>query len=87
MHLNEQELPVSKIPSGITGFDALSRGGLPKGRATLLAGSPGSAKTIFSVQFLVAGVLAGQPAVFVTFEESPEDIRRNMLPMGWDIAS
>ncbi len=82
----EQQGPISKVSSGIAGFDILSRGGLPQGRATLLAGSPGSAKTIFSTQFLVAGVLAGEPAVFVTFEESPEDIRRNVLPMGWDIA-
>jgi circadian clock protein KaiC len=86
MHVNELELPVSKVPSGIDGFDALARGGLPKGRATLVAGSPGSAKTIFATQFLVTGVLANEPAVFVTFEESPEDIRRNMLPLGWDIA-
>ncbi|MEO0318710.1 MAG: Circadian clock protein kinase KaiC [Pseudomonadota bacterium] len=82
----DQEGQVNKVSSGISGFDVLSRGGLPKGRATLVAGSPGSAKTIFSTQFLVAGMAAGEPAVFVTFEESPEDIRRNVLPMGWDIA-
>lgn len=86
MRTTEQELPISKVSSGIAGFDILSRGGLPKGRATLVAGSPGSAKTIFATQFLIAGLQANEPAVFVTFEESPEDIRRNMLPLGWDIA-
>ncbi len=78
--------PVSKASSGIAGFDLLARGGLPAGRTTLVAGSSGSAKTIFAIQFLVDGVRSGEAAVFVTFEESPADIRRNMLPFGWDIA-
>lgn len=78
--------PISKVCSGIAGFDTLARGGLPAGRATLVAGSSGSAKTIFATQFLVEGARSGEAAVFVTFEESPEDIRRNMLPFGWDIA-
>ena len=78
---------VAKLPTHIPGFDFISRGGLPSGRTTLIAGSAGSAKTIFAVQFLAAGILEeGHPGVFVTFEDLPDELRRNMLSFGWDIA-
>ena len=51
-----------------------------------MAGSAGSAKTVFACQFLAEGIIQyGEPGVFVTFEESPADIRRNMLGFNWDI--
>ena len=43
----------TKAPTGITGLDAITGGGLPRGRTTLLVGGPGSGKTILSPQFLV----------------------------------
>lgn len=79
---------VEKIPTGIAGFDLIANGGLPKGRTTLVAGTSGSAKTVLAVQFLAEGIRQfDAPGVFVTFEESPADIRRNMASMGWDIAA
>lgn len=77
---------VEKMATGIPGFDLVAQGGLPRNRATLIAGTAGSAKTVFACQFLVAGVQAGERGVFVTFEDHPDDIRRNMLSFGWDIA-
>ncbi len=77
---------IPKLPTEIEGFDLIANGGLPAGRATLLSGTSGSAKTVFAAQFLAAGVaVAGDPGVFITFEETPEDIRRNMAGFGWDI--
>lgn len=77
---------IEKLITGISGFDAISNGGLPKGRTTLLAGSSGSAKTVLACQFLVAGIENNdENGVFVTFEETPSEIRRNMLGFGWDI--
>ena len=78
---------VEKVASGIAGFDLISLGGLPKGRSTLVAGSAGSAKTVFAAQFLVEGIRQfDEPGVFVTFEESPSDIRRNLASFGWDVS-
>jgi len=80
------EKKLSKIPSGIPGFDEISHGGVPKGRATLVSGASGSGKTVLSVQFLYKGVSDfKENAVFVTFEETPEDISRNIKSFGWNI--
>ncbi len=78
-------IPIEKLPTGIPGLDAITEGGIPKGRTTLVAGTAGSAKTIVAAQFLAAGIEAGHNGVFVTFEESPQDIRANMNGMGWPI--
>jgi circadian clock protein KaiC len=77
---------IERIETYIPGFDFISDGGLPKGRATLIAGTAGSAKTVFACQFLAEGVKHGEVGVFVTFEEPPKAIRRNMKGFGWDIA-
>ncbi len=76
---------VEKLETGIPGFEHVSVGGLPKGRTCLLSGTAGSSKTVFAVQFLLEGIRRGEGGVFVTFEESPEDIMRNMLSFGWDL--
>ena len=77
---------LSKVASGIPGFDEISHGGIPKGRTTLVSGISGSGKTAFSTQFLYEGIVEfGENGVFVTFEESPEDIIRNTKSFGWNI--
>lgn len=77
---------IVKIETGIPGLDNIAAGGLPQGRATLVAGSAGSCKTVLASQYLTQGIRRHEPGVFVTFEEPPEDIRRNMTDFGWDIA-
>jgi circadian clock protein KaiC len=78
---------VEKLATRITGFDHISAGGLPQGRTTLVCGSAGSGKTVFGAQFLAEGILkTNERGVLVTFEESPEAIRKNMLGFGWNIA-
>lgn len=85
---SEEPRGIRKTPTGITGFDVIAEGGLPVHRATLVAGTAGSAKTLFATQFLVCGIQDhDEPGVFVTFEDAPDDIRLNMLSLGWDIAA
>jgi circadian clock protein KaiC len=81
--------PVSlpKCPSGIRGFDEITGGGLPKGRPTLVAGSAGSGKTLFSMEFLVRGALEhGEPGVFMSFEENARELAQNVASLGFDLA-
>lgn len=77
---------IEKLETRIPGFDHISCGGMPKGRTTLIAGTSGSAKTVFAAQFLAAGIIfAGEHGVFVTFEETTADLRRNMQGFNWEI--
>ena len=58
-----------KAPTGVKGLDEVTIGGLPKGRTTLIAGGPGSGKTLLGVEFLVHGALDyGEPGVLLAFE-------------------
>lgn len=78
---------IEKLHTHIQGLDHIAVGGLPKFRTTLVSGTSGSGKTIFAAQFLAAGIRqADQPGVFVTFEEDPADIRKNMLGLNLNIA-
>lgn len=86
MRGSQQRLPLEKLETGMSGFDLVAGGGLPKGRTTLVSGTAGSGKTVLGVQFLAEGIMkAGEGGVFVTFEESPEAIRKNIASLGWDI--
>jgi len=77
---------VKKIGTGIEGFGVISQGGLPQGRTTLLSGTSGSGKTIFAIEFLWRGIKEfDENGVFVTFEETPQDICKNVKSLGWDI--
>ena len=76
---------VQKLSTGIASFDVIAKGGLPVHRTTLVSGTAGSGKTVFAMQFLAAGIASGENGVFVTFEESAEDIRANMRSFGWDL--
>ena len=77
---------IQRLATGINGFDQVALGGLPKGRTTLVTGTTGSGKTLFSVEFLARGIQRnGEPGVFVTFEETPDDLRRNSASLGFPI--
>jgi circadian clock protein KaiC len=76
----------SKAPTGIAGFDEITGGGVPHGRTTLLAGGPGSGKTMFGVQFLIHGAQkCKEPGIFVAFEESPKRIVVNFAAFDWKL--
>ena len=85
--MTNQTDAVEKLRTGISSLDIIAKGGLPKNRTTLISGTAGSGKTVFAVHFLAAGIELGEPGVFVTFEESAEDVRKNMRSFGWDLAS
>lgn len=83
---DEVEPELKKIPTGIRGLDDIMFGGLPKGRTALLAGGPGSGKTLLSVEFLVRGAMDfGEPGLFVAFEESPKELSENASSLGFHL--
>src|SRR5262245_53092249 len=78
--------PLPKTPTGIQGLDEITFGGLPKGRPTLVCGSAGCGKTLLSIEFLVHGITQfNEPGVFIAFEETEEDLRKNVASLGYDL--
>lgn len=76
---------LAKTPSGITGFDEITHGGLPVRRPTLICGGPGCGKTLFAMTFLVNGATRfDEPGVFISFEEEREDLAINIASLGYD---
>ena len=75
-----------KTPTGIEGLDEITGGGFPKGRPTLICGSAGSGKTVLAIQFLIKGITEeNEPGVFMSFEESTNDLIQNVRSLGFDL--
>lgn len=78
---------LEKCPTGIAGFDEFTKGGIPRERTTLLCGAAGCGKTLFGIHYLVKGALEyGEPGVFLSFEETAEDLEKNVSSLGFDLA-
>lgn len=78
---------LQKAPTGISGLDDITGGGLPLGRSTLVCGPAGCGKTLLAMEFLVRGIADfGEPGVFVAFEESAGDLVANFASLGFDLA-
>jgi circadian clock protein KaiC len=78
---------LQKVPTGITGFDEITGGGLPQGRPSLVCGSAGCGKSLFATEFLVRGVMQyDDPGVLMTFEETAGDIKKNVASLGFNVS-
>ncbi len=80
-------LPVlPKSPTGIRGLDEITGGGLPTGRPTLICGAAGCGKTLLAMQFVLHGATElHEPAVFMAFEETSDDLAENVASLGFDL--
>jgi circadian clock protein KaiC len=83
----ERDHALHKAATGITGLDQVTAGGLPRGRPTIVCGGPGSGKTLLAAQFLAHGALNDEPGVYLTFEETDEDLIVNTTSLGWDLGA
>ena len=77
-----------KVPTGISGLDEVTGGGLPRGRPTLVCGPAGCGKTLLAMEFIVRGITEfDEPGVFVAFEESATDLVANVASLGFDLVA
>jgi len=77
---------LQKTPTGISGLDEVTGGGLPKGRPTLVCGEAGSGKTMLSIEFIVRGATQfNEPGVIMTFEERSSELAVNVASLGFDL--
>jgi circadian clock protein KaiC len=78
-------MAVKRLKSGVEGIDALIEGGVPEGSIVLVAGTPGTGKTILGLQFLVEGAKAKEMGILISFEQERKDIITQAARFGWDI--
>src|ERR1700744_5526471 len=77
---------LAKTPTGITGLDEITGGGLPLGRPTLVCGDAGCGKTLMSLEFIVRGATQfNEPGVFMAFEEKASELSANVASLGFDL--
>jgi circadian clock protein KaiC len=84
LYSHHTQLP--KTPTGITGLDQITEGGIPKGRPTLVCGQAGCGKTLMSLEFIVRGAIEfNEPGVFMAFEEKAQELAMNVSSLGFDL--
>jgi len=77
----------ARTPTGISGLDEILNGGIPRGRVVLVAGGPGTGKTVLATQFLVNGIEKyRESAVFVSLDESKQHYYSEMEKFGCNLA-
>jgi len=72
------------VMTGIPGFDALFDRGIPKGKSVIVAGGPGTAKTVLCLQTIAFGCEKGEKCIYLSLEESEESLIGYMRDFGWD---
>ncbi len=72
--------------TGIPELDLMLRGGFMERDAVMIAGSAGTGKTTLAMEYLVNGITKFQePGIYLTFEQLPDQIYRDMENFGWDL--
>ncbi len=72
------------LKTGIPGFDELMEKGIPKGASVLIAGGPGTGKTIFSLQMAMEAAKMGEKCYYISFEETVDRLKQHMRDFGFD---
>ena len=81
--MTDKETKMHKRETGIVGLDNVTGGGLPSGQATLVLGQAAAGKTVLGLQVLARAIERGEGGVFVTFEESPAQVKRDAASFSW----
>ena len=74
-----------RVPLGVVGLDELIGGGLQKGKTYLVSGEAGTGKTIFCLQYILAGLATGENGVYLTIDEKPAHVVQDAASFGWDL--
>ena len=83
----QYEVSNERVSSGVPELDAMLGGeGYFKGSSMLASGTAGTGKTSMAAHFAAATCRRGERCIFFTFEESANQIIRNMRSIGLDLA-
>jgi circadian clock protein KaiC len=78
--------PAARVSTGIERLDGMMGGkGYYRGSSILMSGTSGTGKTSVSAHFVDAACRRGERCLYFAFEESPQQIVRNMRSIGIDL--
>lgn len=77
---------IEKLATHVPGFDTVSKGGIPKGRSTLITGRAGVGKSVLALQIACNLAKEGKKVLVVAIEEEPEDLVTTADTFGWDLS-
>jgi circadian clock protein KaiC len=80
-------IETTRYSSGLPELDALLQGGYRRGSTTLISGAPGTAKSTLAAAFALSCAEAGRHALYVSFDETPEQIAAHAASVGFDVQS
>src|ERR1700704_6512915 len=83
--MNLVESIAGKAKTGIWGLDNILSGGFSRGHLFLVEGAPGTGKTTIALQFLLAGVKAGEKCLYITLSETERELRDGAASHGWPL--
>jgi KaiC/GvpD/RAD55 family RecA-like ATPase len=72
------------VSTGIEGLDGLLQGGYPQGSVVLVAGTPGTGKTIVCFQYINAGIKNGEKCLYLTSDERISNLANQAKKFGFD---
>ena len=81
--MSHPDWKLTKRTTGLRSLDRLLHGGLPENQATLILGQAGTGKTVLSLHILAEAIRRGEGGVFLSFEESPAQLKRNVDSFAW----
>lgn len=82
----EHKISRDPVPTGVPGLDAmLGLGGYYRGSSILISGLAGTGKSTFGASFVDAACGRGERCLYFAFEESPDQVVRNMKSVGIDL--
>jgi circadian clock protein KaiC len=80
------QVSAERVSTGVARLDAMLTGGYYRGSTILVSGMAGTGKTSIAAHFAGASCARGEPCLYVTFEESVNQLLRNMRSLGLDLA-
>ncbi len=80
-------IETARYSTGLPNLDALLEGGYRRGSSTLISGAPGTAKSTLAIAFSLACAREGLSSVYISFDETPEQIASHAASVGLDVGS
>ncbi|MDO8625335.1 MAG: ATPase domain-containing protein, partial [Candidatus Diapherotrites archaeon] len=77
-------MDIDRVKSFVPGMDKFMQGGFPKGHVILIAGTPGTGKSILCAQMLYFNAMEGKKCLYLNMEQNNSRVEAQMMQLGWD---